>query len=123
MHDDLEVVDDGLGRFYDMDGRRIGLMTWARQVERDNVTLAYTRIDSIVPRRLTLEVSTVWLGLDHNWSGIGPPIIFETMIFGDVEDLDRAQWRYSDKHTALSEHYEIVGQVRRLLGFPPELGF
>lgn len=26
-------------------------------------------------------VSTVWLALDHNWTG-GPPLLFETMIFG-----------------------------------------
>src|SRR5215471_17514474 len=27
------------------------------------------------------RVSTVFLGLDHNYSGVGPPIVFETMIF------------------------------------------
>ena len=26
------------------------------------------------------QVSTVWLGLNHNW-GEGPPLIFETMVF------------------------------------------
>lgn len=27
------------------------------------------------------KVSTVWLGLDHNYSGEGDPLLFETMIF------------------------------------------
>lgn len=126
MPDELEVYPDALdrlsrSRYYDMNGKPITLMTWARQVEHDNVTLAYTRIDSIVPRRLTLEVSTVWMGLDHNFSGIGPILIFETMVFGDVEGLEEAQWRYSDKHTALREHYAVVTTVKRALGFPPEL--
>ncbi len=31
-------------------------------------------------------VSTVFLGLDHNWSGTGPPILWETMIFGGPHD-------------------------------------
>lgn len=33
----------------------------------------------------TVSVSTVFLGLDHNW-GNGPPILFETMIFGGEHD-------------------------------------
>lgn len=28
------------------------------------------------------RISTVFLGIDHNFSGEGPPLIFETMIFG-----------------------------------------
>jgi hypothetical protein len=32
-----------------------------------------------------VEVSTVFLGLDHAW-GKGPPMLFETMIFGGEHD-------------------------------------
>lgn len=35
-----------------------------------------------------LWVSTVFLGLDHAWGG-GPPMIFETMIFGGEHDQDQ----------------------------------
>ncbi len=42
-----------------------------------------------------VKISTVWLGLDHNFDGVGPPIIFETMIFGGDHDED--QWRYSNE--------------------------
>lgn len=31
------------------------------------------------------RISTVFLGLDHNWGG-GPPLLFETMIFGGEHD-------------------------------------
>jgi hypothetical protein len=33
-----------------------------------------------------LQISTVFLGLDHSFRESGPPILFETMIFGDDED-------------------------------------
>jgi len=38
-----------------------------------------------------ITVSTVFLGMDHNW-GSGPPILFETMIFGGK--YDQEMWRY-----------------------------
>lgn len=38
------------------------------------------------------RVSTVFLGIDHNFSG-GPPLLFETMIFGGAND--GYQVRYS----------------------------
>lgn len=28
-----------------------------------------------------MKVSTIFLGIDHNWSNEGPPIVFETMVF------------------------------------------
>lgn len=33
-----------------------------------------------------VRVSTIFLGLDHRFSGDGPPILFETMIFGGPHD-------------------------------------
>lgn len=30
------------------------------------------------------EISTVFLGLDHNWGEVGPPILWETMVFGNM---------------------------------------
>ena len=43
----------------------------------------------IIGRTTTLygeKLSTVWLGLDHNYSMKGPPIIFETMLFAPESD-------------------------------------
>lgn len=42
-----------------------------------------------------VKVSTVFLGLDHNYSPTGPPLIFETMVFGGK--MDQEEWRYSTK--------------------------
>jgi hypothetical protein len=55
-------------------------------------------------------VSTVFVGLDHNWEG-GDPILFETMIFGGP--LDQYQERYSTWDQAERGHQEAVTQARK----------
>jgi len=42
-------------------------------------------------------VSTVFLGLDHNFSGYGPPILFETMIFGGPYNTYQERYRTWDE--------------------------
>jgi len=45
-----------------------------------------------------VEVSTVFLGLDHGWGG--KPLWFETMIFGGKHDLYQnrcATWKQAEK--------------------------
>jgi hypothetical protein len=56
-----------------------------------------------------VEVSTVFLGLDHNFRDEGPPILFETMIFGETDDdpVGR-QWRYATWAEAELGHMAIV---------------
>lgn len=48
-----------------------------------------------------IHVSTVFLGLDHSF-GDGPPLIYETMIFGG--EHDQYQERYSTRDEALAGH-------------------
>lgn len=50
-------------------------------------------------------VSTVFLGLDHNWND-GKPILFETMIFGGKHDQE--QRRYCTYEEAEQGHEDIV---------------
>ena len=57
-----------------------------------------------------IHVSTVWLGMDHNFIGTEPPIIFETMIFGG--EFDEYQWRYSTEEEAKAAHVVIVELVK-----------
>lgn len=56
-----------------------------------------------------VHVSTVWLGLDHSF-GDGPPLIFETMVFGGEYD----DWteRYSTWEQAEAGHERIVAALR-----------
>lgn len=54
-------------------------------------------------------ISTVFLGLDHNFSG-GPPLLFETMIFGGKHD--GYQDRYSTWDEAVAGHNRAVEMVK-----------
>lgn len=54
-------------------------------------------------------VSTVFLGIDHGF-GDGPPILFETMIFGG--DFDGEQRRYSTATEALAFHDSLVALAK-----------
>jgi len=60
-----------------------------------------------------VEVSTVFLGLDHNHDpeGRGDPILFETMVFGGKED--GLQRRYRTKAEAEVGHMMVVAELRR----------
>ena len=57
-------------------------------------------------------VSTVWLGFDHGYSRTGPPIIFETMVFGGP--MDGEVWRYSHEAEAAAGHLVVVELVRAM---------
>ena len=67
------------------------------------------RVQSTKLPELNASVSTVFLGLDHQW-GVGPPILFETMIFGS--DLDGYQERYSTWDEAVKGHKIAVELLR-----------
>lgn len=62
-------------------------------------------------------VSTVFLGVDHSFTDGGPPILFETMIFGGP--FDELQWRYETAEDALAGHERIKQMV--MLGVEPTL--
>jgi hypothetical protein len=60
-----------------------------------------------------VHVSTVFLGMDHNFSfdeNISTPILFETMVFGGK--YDGRQRRYSTYGDAKKGHWEIVDGIR-----------
>lgn len=91
-------------RWYARDGSEITMEQWSKLLGDDKYRqVARTEFGDVV-------VSTVWLGLDHNWLGQGPPIIFETMIFGG--QLDQDQWRYATEAQALDGHAAAVEQAR-----------
>jgi hypothetical protein len=52
------------------------------------------------------KVSTVFLGLDHQWVVGSPPILFETMIFGG--SADGYQCRYNTYEQAAASHRQVV---------------
>lgn len=94
-----------MSRYYDRQGNPAALEDWAAASERADRHVGDTTIGDDV------RVSTVFLGLDHNW-GVGPPHIFETMVFGG--DLDEECVRYSTEAQALAGHDEMVARVREV---------
>lgn len=86
--------------YYDRQGNVIGMNQWAEDF-RDN-RIALDEIDGH-------RISTVYLGINHAW-GDGPPLIFETMIFGGA--FEDSQWRYSTEAEALAGHAAAVKMVR-----------
>ena len=55
------------------------------------------------------EISTVFLGINHQY-GDGPPVLWETMIFGGSHDQD--QWRYISEQDARVGHERVVVALR-----------
>lgn len=91
--------------FFDRDGRRIGYWRYAELVsDLSYVDVGCTAIGD------DAEVSTVWLGMNHNWRG-SPPLIFETMVFGG--SLDGHQWRYATEQEAREGHDTVVALARQ----------
>ena len=71
-----------MSEHYILDGKTAksaSLMEWAQWFEAADRHVAKTIVNDEV------NVSTVFLGLDHSF-GSGPPLLFETMIFGGEHD-------------------------------------
>jgi len=75
---------------------------------------AWESKDARIVRQETVRpgvwVSTVFLPLDHNFTGEGPPIVFETMVFRDEhgEECERC----STWEEAVAMHERMVAMVR-----------
>jgi hypothetical protein len=54
-----------------------------------------------------IEVSTVFLGLDHRYTMSGDPVLWETMVFGLEDEI---QMRYTSREDALEGHARMVAQ-------------
>ena len=75
---------------------------WARWHETAQRHVARTTYGEIT-------ISTVFLGLDHNFTGSGPPVLWETMVFGGM--LDNEMERYTNLGDARRGHDAMVLRV------------
>lgn len=57
-----------------------------------------------------VNVSTVFLGIDHRFADKGAPQFFETQVFGG--DFHQQIWRYATWEEAEVGHKEIVALIR-----------
>ncbi len=84
-------------------------VTWSNQFEPTNDRhVGYTQITS------EITVSTVFLGIDHRFTGKGPPLLFETLVFGS--EMDGEMWRYTSWDDAEVGHAMAVKKVRAVIG-------
>jgi hypothetical protein len=91
-------------RWLDRDGEPIPIMV-ATDLLAD-YDYKVVKKDVFIFEEEPVEVSTVWLGLDHNWWPDRAPMIFETMIFGGKLDLEC--WRYATEEQARAGHADAV---------------
>lgn len=89
--------------------KEVDTKTWAAWTESrtksyDPAQVAYTKISD------KINVSTMFLQLNHNWKGKGTPIFFETMVFGGKHD------GYMRRYQTLAEaelgHLDIVETLK-----------
>lgn len=110
---------DLLGR-YILDGHTPvpcpSLMKWAQWLEKATPESRRVARDELVVDGVEYLVSTVFLMLDHNFSGKGPPILFETAVFtlddkGDTKE-NLEQWRYSNWDDAATGHQAAINRLK-----------
>lgn len=94
--------------YYILDGHKAvpaDLMTWGKWFGTTDRHVARETIGDA-------DISTVFLGMDHSF-GCGPPLLFETMVFGGK--MDQEQDRCTTWDEAEKMHRRMVDRVRESL--------
>jgi len=93
------------------------LMEWAKAFEISDRRVKKTRLEVSISGLLVkdrklgfVEISTVFLGLDHSFGAKGPPILFETMVFGG--EHDQYCERCSTWEAAEIMHEKVIQMVK-----------
>ena len=95
----------------------VDLMTWAKWFGEADRRVAGTEVGG-------LWISTVFLGINHQWDAYGPPLLFETMVFSKVKDPSRygdgEGWggeedmaRYATWDEAIAGHAAMVAKYTK----------
>jgi hypothetical protein len=101
----------------DKDGNVVAesnLLKWAKWMEtcREARVIKQEWIDNV-------RVSTVFLGLDHRFTGAGPPILWETMLFSNRADFSGRMWRCpGTREQAEAQHQEVIQLIRDEIAKP-----
>lgn len=80
-------------------------LSWAAWFETADRIVSKTRVGDAL-------VSTVFLGLDHNFSTGGDPLLFETLVFLDDDGSTGAMRRYFIWAEAEAGHADLVAELR-----------
>lgn len=111
--------ESGKGGFcaYRLEGKtpvRCSIMEFAMAQGKQDWIVAQDVIEGVV-------ISTVFLGNDHDWTRRGPPLLFETMLFG--KDSVEGMGRCSTWEQAEQMHQDAITTVRALVagGAQPQI--
>lgn len=85
---------------------------WMHDADKDRLRVVAQDKDE-GPGGGEILVSTVFLGMDHNFVGKGPPVLWETLVFGGP--LADEQMRYISREHALAGHQAMCRRVRAAL--------
>ena len=80
------------------------LMMWAVWMETNTLIIRQDAYGKVL-------ISTVFLGVDMRHLGVGPPVLFETMVFGGAHD--RTTRRYATRTEAEIGHMETLNLVSK----------
>lgn len=113
-------MDLTMDMYFDFDGKPISLEEYAKLRTRENIDNWRVGYDQFVLDGVAVEVSTVWLGIDHGFGFSPVPIIYETMVFGLKGEYEDLQWRYATRTQAEAGHRRVVrllqaGKLRELM--------
>lgn len=84
---------------------RCSLERFCELIASENRVTKLTRLDSV-------DVSTVFLGINHRFVGVGKPILWETMVFSDSNKFNGYMIRATSHKQALKNHYLVVAAFR-----------
>lgn len=97
--------------YYDKKGKPLELMEWTRLFEDDSDPPYRQVAETTLPDGKW--ISTVWLGFNHRF-GDGAPLIFETMVFRSIDNLDELDGtRYSTLAEAEAGHISMISKWRQ----------
>lgn len=80
---------------------------WAEQLEK----MVFEKTKHVADETISgKRISTIWLGIDHQWCENGPPLLLETMVFNENEESIYCE-RYSTWDQAELGHKVAVQWV------------
>ena len=79
------------------------ILKWGKWMQKADRHIAFDRLP------MGVQVSTVFLGLDHSFSD-GDPVLWETMIFGGPHD--QYQERYATLEAAKHGHMQALSMAK-----------
>jgi len=110
---DYEKYQQTTGRFFDRNGTPISVEKYVSYLS----DFSYRRIN--LTSIENFSISTIWLGINHNFNGKGAPLIFETMVFYQGDDKDHELQnnieRYATESEALEGHKQMCELVMKYI--------